>query len=107
MTTAAVACPSSETLERLLGETLGDAERAAVESHVEACPACQERLEQLVTVSAPIHGRLTPTPPGTPAGLEPDEDFLHRLRQLPPPARPDPDAPGGASLQELGPYQIL
>ncbi len=40
-------CPDSALLERLLAEQLGDAERRAVEQHVEGCADCQSTLDRL------------------------------------------------------------
>ena len=42
------ACPSARSLERLLAEQLTGTERDSVETHVELCTVCQERLESLV-----------------------------------------------------------
>src|SRR4051812_2221766 len=76
------ACPSARSLERLLAEQLTGAERAEVETHVEACTACQVRLETLV---APTY-RQAPAEVGAPAAeLQPTEGFLSRLRELSPP----------------------
>ena len=38
-------CPPAEQLDRLLAEELGEAERRAVETHVEGCAECQARLQ--------------------------------------------------------------
>src|SRR5947209_3315624 len=76
-------CPSPAELERLLGEQLADADRTAVEAHVETCPRCQERLEGMVAPAVPL---FAPPAGASPAGPEPDAAFLDRLRQLPPPA---------------------
>src|SRR6266545_4822958 len=40
-------CPGQEQLERLLAEQLAEAERGAVEGHVEGCAACQVALGRL------------------------------------------------------------
>jgi serine/threonine-protein kinase len=40
-------CPRHEQLDRLLAEQLADAQRGAVEAHVEVCPACQQALAAL------------------------------------------------------------
>lgn len=101
MTTGSIPCPTPETLERLLGERLGDAERTAVESHIETCPACQNRLEQLVSAGGPAPERQTVSWDRP----EPDEAFLDRLRQLAP--RTQPAAAETVSVQQVGPYQIL
>jgi WD40 repeat protein len=40
-------CPCPELIADLLADRLGDADRAALEEHVEHCPACQQALERL------------------------------------------------------------
>ena len=83
-------CPPRAELERLLARQMSDAERAALEKHVEECAACQEALEGL-TRSRDVEGwqRLHQDQDGTES--PPAEDFLRRLRETPPPA----DRPGG------------
>ena len=41
-------CPDGHTLETLAGDTLGPAERPAVEAHLEGCSTCRERLEAMI-----------------------------------------------------------
>jgi hypothetical protein len=98
-------CPAAEELERLFGDD-ADANPGAVETHVESCAACQERLARLVAVTAP----LPPQAAGGAAPHEPDEAFLDRLRNLPPPeaaqTKADPAADEPAPLR-LGPYDLL
>lgn len=40
-------CPPSHRLGALLSQGLTDSERIAIETHVEACPACQSELDRL------------------------------------------------------------
>src|SRR5438067_9058432 len=96
------ACPSARMLERLLAEQLSGPERDSVETHVEACTACQQRLETLVAPTfrqAPAESR--PPEPGP----QPTEGFLSRLRELSPPGAgehtiaPPPAAGGDARLE--------
>ncbi|MGE3804397.1 MAG: protein kinase [Gemmataceae bacterium] len=42
-------CPSDQQLEFMVDELLDEGERACVESHVDDCPACIQRLEKIVT----------------------------------------------------------
>jgi serine/threonine protein kinase len=100
----------------LVTEQLSGPEHQTVAAHVETCLPCQERLELLVgnvvaTTSPPRSGhRADPAP-------EPDDEFLQRLRQTPPPARAStglglsgvraPDASNRSELQCLGPYELL
>jgi tRNA A-37 threonylcarbamoyl transferase component Bud32 len=116
-------CPSPGVLDGLLAERLGGPERDSVETHVEGCAPCQEYLARVSArtfcLAAPPAGcRDEPDP-------EPDERFLRRLRDVPPPAvstRPGPPASGagespsaagrasGAAWLEhgrLGRYEIL
>jgi CHAT domain-containing protein len=102
------ACPSVGELERLLAEALRGQERDSVESHVEACGSCQEKLAHL---SEQSFGSAS-SAAGTASDPEPDEGFLRRLRELSPrtiaASQPLPAAdaarfPGG----RLGRYEIL
>src|SRR5262245_38392065 len=54
MAVATFRCPSAEELERFLGEELADADRTVIETHVETCASCQERLERLLTPTNPL-----------------------------------------------------
>jgi eukaryotic-like serine/threonine-protein kinase len=53
-----IACPGQELLERLLAEQLTEAERCAVEAHVETCAGCQEALARLAGAPLPCGGGL-------------------------------------------------
>jgi WD40 repeat protein len=76
-------CPSEEQFRRFLDKRLDDDQSAALETHVEACRACQAAL-----------GRLSATVPGidwrrlsaafTQAVPESDVDLVRRLEQTPP-----------------------
>jgi len=103
-------CPSAEELRELVGEELADADRTAVEAHVETCTLCQEQLERLVAATAsraglPALSRLDE--PSDPA----DGDFFDRLRKLPVPSPesgpPAADTAGEGMPSRLGPYEIL
>jgi serine/threonine protein kinase len=106
-------CPSPAELQRLLGEQLADADRTAVEAHVQSCSPCQERLERMVAPAAPL---FAPPAGAPPPGPEPDAAFLDRLRRLPPPATRTGDHAGPPAAgdspdahvpPQLGPYLIL
>jgi len=77
------ACPSVDTLERLLAEKLTGDERASVESHVEGCIACQGQLERFVAATLREAVQIAPRPGE--GGPEPAEGFLSRLKDMPPP----------------------
>jgi serine/threonine protein kinase/tetratricopeptide (TPR) repeat protein len=78
-------CAGVEQLRRLLDEQLGDAERDAVEAHVEGCPACQRGLAQLTGegggAADPRSARAAAPRPAP--RHAPDSEFLHRLKQAP------------------------
>jgi serine/threonine-protein kinase len=71
-------CPSSELLQQLLAERLSGRVADAVETHVEACAACQQALE--VLTGATTRKGAAPESAGAPGG-----DFLRRLEKEPPP----------------------
>src|SRR5437763_1229816 len=88
-------CPSPGVLDGLLAEGLGGPERDSVETHVEGCAPCQDYLARLSArtfcVAAPPAGCRDES------DAEPDEAFLRRLRDVPPPVvatRYGPPAPG-------------
>jgi WD40 repeat protein/tetratricopeptide (TPR) repeat protein len=92
-------CPSDEQFEGLLAEQLGAADRDAVETHVEGCPTCQQRLAELADGGTRSAGLL---PPGAVTELQPppDTEFLRRLKQSPPWPTP-PLANEAASAETL------
>jgi hypothetical protein len=104
-------CPPPDELDRLLAEQLSDAERDAVEAHVESCSSCQSWLDGRVgtpaTLIGPAPNAQAPEPTPQPAAA-----FLDRLKQLsspgPPPAQPPPP-PGAGWLENgrLGQYEVL
>jgi WD40 repeat protein len=95
-----------EQLNDLLAERLTDVRRQAIENHVEACAACQDRLRRCAAESA---GPQQPTPRAADADSLPS-DLLRRLQDDPqgcngaePSAqRPLPRVPGYDILHELG-----
>jgi WD40 repeat protein len=71
-------CPPREQLERLLHQQLTDAERDALESHVEACAACQQTLEALTgEPDTPPTTHRAPPPPDA----QGDPPLVLRLQQ--------------------------
>jgi serine/threonine protein kinase len=86
-------CPGPEQLRQLLADGLSGSEAEAVEAHVEACAACQQRLEEL-TGNAAAPTVLEPACRDDSGG-----DFLRRLEQAPPLiARVAPESDGEAAL---------
>jgi serine/threonine-protein kinase len=71
-------CPSSELLQGLLADRLAGADAEAVESHVEACPSCQQALEDLTG------GAVACTAEGPAPWDDTGGDFLRRLEKQPP-----------------------
>jgi hypothetical protein len=110
-------CIPPEHFRRLLAEQLSAAERRALDSHVDACPGCQETLARLLETDddrTELDGRFL-CRAGPAAAPAPPEDFLHRLKSRPPAANgpapadilfPDPPAVAG-SLGRLESYHIL
>ena len=77
-------CPTQESLERLLREELGDADRRRIEAHVEACAACQETLHHLASGAAgpAPHALRAALSEERPPDTEPEaETFLRQLQQ--------------------------
>jgi WD40 repeat protein len=75
-------CPSEEQLRWFLDKRLDDDQCAELETHVEACPACQAALERLCAMPGIDWRRLSA--PGTPAVPESDVVLVRRLEQTPP-----------------------
>ena len=78
------ACPSSEQLACFLGESLGAADSAALENHVEACADCQHALAELsqVTIGSDSASRIGSTvaaPKQERDSLAPE--FLDRIKK--------------------------
>jgi WD40 repeat protein/tRNA A-37 threonylcarbamoyl transferase component Bud32 len=111
------ACPSDEQLDEVIGGN-PDAARGWVVAHLENCPACQRRLDQLVSQdSVPPWARAALGRTGEQPGGRPDPAFLASLRVLVPrlascPVNP-PDDTHAVSLDpepcpsRLGSYDIL
>lgn len=83
---AVILCPTHETLQQVLTDSLPDAERGAVEDHLAECALCQASLEQLAvgdgTFSIGHHSRMP-----VPAHAEFDAGLVHRIeRELRKPA---------------------
>src|SRR5262249_50089709 len=117
-------CLTEEQLERLLSEQLTEAERRAVEAHIEGCADCQRALECLAGYPASPSDRYPPAPPppspgptllrrleealaGPPAGQclagVPLHDPTTADAHGPAPAAEEwPEAPGYEILGELG-----
>jgi hypothetical protein len=98
-------CPPREQLERLLTRQLTDAERDALESHVEACAACQQTLEALtgepdtppttnrapLSLDAQVHQALVLRLQQALVRLEPSDENLKPTAIAPPrPAAKEP-----------------
>jgi hypothetical protein len=77
-------CPSIEQLRNLLAEQVDDAEREWMESHIESCAACRERLEEL-SGTLVLKGMLPERHPESWSQHDPGSDFLERLRETPAP----------------------
>jgi serine/threonine protein kinase len=82
MKSASTGCPSAAVLELLLGEQLSGAELDPVESHLEECVPCQDRLEQMIAKTLPQAVSVCVEYPIEP---QPSQDFLQRLKLISPP----------------------
>lgn len=71
--------PSPERLEALVEGTLGEADRAVLESHVEGCPACRTEVHELGALFAALSNLPR---------LAPAEGFMKRVLAAVPVARP-------------------
>src|SRR5947209_13469920 len=99
-------CPSSLQLQRLLGEQLSGPDRQTVERHVQACAACQQALERLVSGQEPP-GLLRLRSTGSNGRPAADAEILQRLKDGW--TRPD-DSPRGrphAAWPAPAGYEIL
>ena len=67
-------CPTATQLQACYDGELQSAERAAIESHSQQCPACAAQLADLRQLSAEIHRADLPLLP---------DSAIHRLRELP------------------------
>ncbi len=66
------ACPAEDTIAAFVGDELDDAERDALEHHMDACPACQAVVTEMIRVfagsripTAVPDGSITPEARGT------------------------------------------
>ena len=83
-------CPATELLQQLLADQLAGPQADALETHVEACPACQQALEQLTGSTGDRRGEASA------AQEEAGTAFLRRLEREYPAARAGPNgAPHG------------
>jgi tetratricopeptide (TPR) repeat protein len=71
-------CISAERFQSWLAEQLSPGERAAVETHLDACGHCQTTLARLLDEPDGFTGPVAAPPPETPV------DFLRRLKATPP-----------------------
>ena len=88
---ASLDCPQLESWQELLDDRFSPEERERYERHLEACPACQERLDQTETLGLGLRqlGRRL----GDPTTLPPDpllSRFLERLHGEKGPGRAAP-----------------
>ncbi len=99
-------CPTREQLQQLLAEQLSEALREAIETHVEACGACQETLARLNEEGGQIDPRLLGGSPAVPLPAS-EADFVRHLGENPSgpadPASAPTDRPGPAPIAFPGP----
>jgi WD40 repeat protein len=115
-------CPSPEQLRRLLAGDLPGPDEGRVESHVEACPRCQETLDQLTAPGdGPSAELLANGARPRPANGTEAAALLRELKEEPPPEvldafagrpRPAPPRPGrgpapGNDWTAVAGYEVL
>jgi WD40 repeat protein/tRNA A-37 threonylcarbamoyl transferase component Bud32 len=81
-------CPDPERLQRLLDGELSEGEYAAVEDHLQVCPACQRVLDEKTALAA--------------APLAGSSKTLAQEADSPRPSAALPSVPGYEVLEELG-----
>jgi WD40 repeat protein len=86
-------CPNDDQLRQLLAEAVAAADREALVSHVETCPACQQLLERLSEDNEIDWDLLRGAPPA--ALPEADAAVVRRFEETPPSGEP-------ATLSDLG-----
>jgi hypothetical protein len=74
-------CPETERLDQLLAGELPAGERDQVATHLDGCPRCQDRVEQLLVDDSVLTWRRTKAARAAPG---PPEDFLKSMLQLVP-----------------------
>jgi eukaryotic-like serine/threonine-protein kinase len=78
-------CPSPDQLRRLLADQLGAIQDSSIGEHVEACPLCQDSLEQLTEAEiSAAYSSSTASHSRAVLDFEVDNDFLHSLKTIPP-----------------------
>ncbi|HEX8199019.1 MAG TPA: protein kinase, partial [Isosphaeraceae bacterium] len=113
-----VRCPNDEALARLLEDQLDPTAHAAIVAHVESCPACRDRLEELTRGrSLQVGGRpvaelavpsastvdawaADPHATADPAPLRPGSTIDYGQNGQPPEAQTDPRAPDDYEILE-------
>jgi serine/threonine protein kinase len=90
-------CPAPAQLEQLLTGR-DDLMEAALEHHLEQCPRCQQKLDQL-TASASTLGQRFRSAAGPPSFPAAGEAFVRRLKEETPPLW-DSDGPGASTVAQ-------
>jgi WD40 repeat protein len=93
-------CPSDDQLRQLLAEALPAADREALVTHVETCPACQQVLARLSNDSAGIDWDLLHAPFAA-ALPEADAAVVRRFEETPPSGNPATLAARGAEPEPI------
>jgi WD40 repeat protein/serine/threonine protein kinase len=76
-----IGCPETERLEELLAGELPARERDEVATHLEGCPHCQDRVEQLLADDSVLTWQRTMAARAAPG---PPDDFLKSMMHLVP-----------------------
>jgi eukaryotic-like serine/threonine-protein kinase len=101
-------CPSHDELQQLLHSDPGSAAHQEMETHVDACPACNQTLEDLIAAIEEPWQRLRRATRGERLG-GPTGAFLEELKGCPPaPTEASDDAPDdGAPFPTISGFDVL
>lgn len=106
MSAVAGQCPPADELDRLLSEQLDETQRAFLETHIEFCSTCQDRLERRVGTPEALSAVLAAGKPEE-ACAEPNDAFLDRLKELPRVGLPSKLTADWLANGRLGQYEII
>jgi serine/threonine protein kinase len=95
-----VNCAYLDLLDRLLDEQLDDRQHEAVEDHVEGCPCCQQRLQELTAARKETQALVRPSRGQRRGG--PENGILRSLKDQGPPRAPLRHDRNTVSSEEVG-----
>jgi hypothetical protein len=103
-------CPTLQSLEGLLNDSLGESERTALVAHIEICSDCQQSLDKLSAPERPL-GLFRPSDSQGAETINLTAEFLGRIGALPSSDATPPDGEGqqppSLSLRPPQGYEIV